>query len=72
MVYLKAAAQLNDIARVFISTLFVIISAESDCKRDQAIDEIAHSISSMHKLLANSPYYHHYFKNLIIHLETNL
>ncbi|MEH6452846.1 MAG: MCP four helix bundle domain-containing protein, partial [Psychromonas sp.] len=72
MVSLDEAARLNDIARIIISTSFIIISAESDLERDQAMDEIDHSISSMHQLLANFPDYHHYFKNLIIQINNNL
>lgn len=72
MVSLEEAARLNDIARIIISTSFIIISAESDLERKQAMDEIEHSISSMHELLANFPDYHYYFKNLIIQINNNL
>lgn len=72
MVYLDEAARLNDIARVIISTSFIIISAESDREREQAMEEINKSIYSMHNLLINFPDYNHYFKNLITQINNNL
>jgi two-component system C4-dicarboxylate transport sensor histidine kinase DctB len=72
MVALEEAARLNDLARVIISTSFIILSAESDQERDQAMDEIEHSLFTMSELVVNFPDYNHYFKNLINQINNNL
>ena len=72
MVSLEEAARLNDLARVIISTSFIILSAESDQERDQAMQEIEHSLSTMSELMVNFPDYNQYFKNLINQINYNL
>ena len=72
MVSLEEAARLNDLARVIISTSFIILSAESDQERDQAMQEIDSSLSTMSELMVNFPDYNQYFKNLINQINYNL
>lgn len=72
MVSLEEAARLNDLARVIITTSFIILSAESDQERDQAMNEIEHSLITMSELLGNFPDYNHYFKNIISQINYNL
>ena len=72
MVSLEEAARLNDLARIIISTSFIILSAESDQERDQAMDEIDRSLVTMSELMVNFPDYHQYFKNLINQINYNL
>jgi two-component system C4-dicarboxylate transport sensor histidine kinase DctB len=72
MVSLEDAAQLNDLSRVIISTSFIILSAESEQEREQAMDEIEHSIFTMNDLMVNFPDYNHFFKNLINQVNYNL
>jgi two-component system C4-dicarboxylate transport sensor histidine kinase DctB len=72
MVSLEEAAQLNDLSRVIISTSFIILSAESEQEREQAMDRIEHSIFTMNDLMVNFPDYNHFFKNLINQVNYNL
>lgn len=72
MVSLEEAARLNDLARVIITTSFIILSAESDQERDQAMNKIEHSLITMSELLGNFPDYNHYFKNIISQINYNL
>ena len=72
MVSLEEAARLNDLARVIISTSFIILSAESDQERDQAMQEIDSSLFTMSELMVNFPDYNQYFKNLINQINYNL
>tara|TARA_R110001583_G_scaffold6499_10_gene32947 strand:+ start:5174 stop:7051 length:1878 start_codon:yes stop_codon:yes gene_type:complete len=72
MVSLEEAARLNDLARIVISTSFIIISAESDQERDQAMQEIERSLSTMSELMVNFPDYNQYFKNLTNQINYNL
>jgi len=72
MVSLEEAARLNDLARTIISTSFIILSAESDQERDQAMQEIERSLSTMSELMVDFPDYNQYFKNLINQINYNL
>lgn len=72
MASLEEAARLNDLARVIISASFIILSAESGQERDQAMNEVEHSLTTMSNLMVNFADYNNYFKNLISQINYNL
>lgn len=72
MVALDAAARLNDTGRVIISTSAILLSAESNFERDNAMGKIESSIAKMKRIMVKFPEYNHYFLELITQISNSL
>ncbi len=72
MVALKAAARLNDTGRIIIATSAILISAESNLERNNAMGKINTSIDTMKQIMVKFPEYNHYFLELITQISNSL
>jgi two-component system C4-dicarboxylate transport sensor histidine kinase DctB len=69
---LEAAAKLNDKSRLIVATAPLLVTAESNTLRQQAIQQLEESIVSMDLLMRNLPDYDHYFRVLIAQIDNSL
>ena len=69
---LDAAAKLNDKSRLIVATAPILVTAESNLLRRQAMQELNDAITSMDKLMRNLPDYDNYFRELIAQINNSL
>jgi len=69
---LDAAARLNDKSRLIVATAPILVTAESNLLRRQAMQELNEAITSMDKLMRNLPDYDNYFRELIAQINNSL
>lgn len=69
---LDAATKLNDISRLIVATAPVLVTADSNTLRRQAMSELNTAISKMDRLMSNLPGYDHYFRELIAQINNSL
>jgi len=69
---LDAAARLNDKSRLIVATAPILVTAESNLLRRQAMQELNDAITSMDKLMRNLPDYDNYFRELIAQINNSL
>ncbi|MEH6442612.1 MAG: ATP-binding protein [Oceanospirillaceae bacterium] len=69
---LDAAARLNDKSRLIVATAPILVTAESNILRDQAMFKLDVAITDMDLLMRNLPDYDNYFRELIAQIKNNL
>lgn len=69
---LDAAAKLNDKSRLIVATAPILVTAESNLLRRQAMRELDTAITQMDVLMRNLPDYDNYFRELIAQISNNL
>jgi two-component system C4-dicarboxylate transport sensor histidine kinase DctB len=69
---LEAAAKLNDKSRIIVATAPLLVTAESNFFRKQAMQQLENSINSMDVLMRNLAGYDYYFRVLIAQISNSL
>ena len=69
---LEAAARLNDKSRLIVATAPLLVTAESNVLRQQAMAQLSDAISSMDVLMRNLADYDHYFRELIAQISNSV
>lgn len=69
---LEAAASLNDKSRLIVATAPLLVTAESNVLRQQAMAQLTDAISSMDLLMRNLADYDHYFRELIAQISNSV
>lgn len=69
---LEAAARLNDKSRLIVATAPLLVTAESNLLRRQAMMRLEGAITSMDLLMRNLPDYDHYFRELIAQISNSV
>ena len=69
---LDAAAKLNDKSRLIVATAPILVTAESNLLRRQAMQKLNNAIASMDLLMRNLPDYDNYFRELIAQINNSL
>jgi phosphoglycerate-specific signal transduction histidine kinase len=69
---LDAAARLNDKSRLIVATAPILVTAESNLLRHQAMLKLNNAMANMDLLMRNLPDYDNYFRELIAQINNNL
>jgi len=69
---LEAAAKLNNISRLLVAKAPVLVTADSNLRRQQAMTELNLAIADMDMLMSSLPDYDHYFRELIAQINNSL
>jgi len=69
---LEAAARLNDKSRLIVATAPLLVTAESNIKRQQAMTQLSAAITSMDLLMRHLADYDHYFRELMAQISNSV
>jgi len=69
---LEAAAKLNDKSRLIVATAPLLVTTESNLKRQQVMSELSAAIVSMDFLMRDLADYDHYFRELIAQISNSV